>query len=141
MKRNLMSLAMLGFMCGSALAGTVDDLLAGLAAQGFTVTEVKRTILGNYKIEAKGSGGVEREVVYNPYLDKVLRDKTDSEDRHSGRSGSSSRSASSGSDDSDDDGNDDGADHDSNDDHGGDSGHDSGSDHDSGGDDHGGGDD
>jgi phage major head subunit gpT-like protein len=144
MKRTIVSALMLGMMAGTALAGTVDDVINNLKSQGFTISEVEKTFLGNVKIEAN-SGTIEREVVYSPLLDKVLRDKVDDGDDSNGGSNSNSFSVSSGGDNSDDDhdgdhdSGDDGGDHDSGDD-GGD--HDGG-DHDGGhdGGDHDGGDD
>lgn len=153
MKKSIIAAAISCLMASSACAGTLDDVIARLAAEGYTVKEVDKTLLGNYKIEAY-KGAIEREVVYNPSLDQVLRDKTDdnaddgsratgtnddsSDEASSDDSGNESGDDSGGDGDGGSDG-DDGGDHDGGDSDGGDS---DGGDHDSGeGDSGGGGDD
>lgn len=133
MKKSILLAAMTCFMAGSAFAGTLESIIAGLTADGYTVKEVDKTFLGNYKIEAY-KGNVERELVYNSGLDTVLRDRTD--DEGTGQSSHSSTDDSSSNEAGDDNGKDDGVDHDSGDDHdsGGDHDSASGGDHDSDGD-------
>ena len=114
MKKSILLAAMTCFMAGSAFAGTLESVIADLTADGYTVKEVDKTFLGNYKIEAY-KGNVEREVVYNSTLDTVLRDRTD--DQGNGKSSRSSASDSSNNEPGDDNGQDDGADHDAGDDH------------------------
>jgi hypothetical protein len=130
MKKTILSIAMLTMLSGPAFAGSLDETIAALVADGYTISEVKKTLLGNYKIEAR-KGTTEREVVYSELFDRILRDKTDDEnDDHS----STRKSNSASDDDSNDDGNDDnGNDDNGNDDNGND---DNGND-DHGSDDHG----
>jgi hypothetical protein len=124
LKGTVIFVAGLALMSGTALAGTLQDVINNLKAEGFTVTEVDRTMLGSFKIEAT-NGSVKRELVYSPLFDSVLRDRTDD----NGGQHQSSQTASSGShnDDSVDDHGNDGSGHDSNDDNSGSSGDNSGS--------------
>ena len=145
MKKHLLLAAIVsGLMSGTAFAGTVDDIIATLQNDGFTVKEVDKTLLGNYKIEAY-KGTVEREVVYSPFQDKVLRDRTDDNGDDNSVAGASNDDSPDSADDNGDDGDkggDDGGDHDSGEDGGDHGGGGDGGDHDSGGGeggDHGGG--
>lgn len=136
MKGAVLFAAALGMMTTSALARTVEDVINSLVAEGYTITEVGRTLFGNVKIEAT-NGSVEREVIYNPSGDTVLRDTVDDNSDDSGSGfGGSSRDDDSGDDAEDDDSHDDDSgDDDSSDDSGDDSSDDSGDDGDDGDDD------
>lgn len=131
MKKSILLAAVTCMLTGSAFAGTLESILAGLTADGYTIKEVDKTLLGNYKIEAY-KGTIEREIVYNSTLDSVLRDRIDDDD--DGKSIDSSADDSSDNEPGDDNGGDEGSDHDSGDDHDGGGDHDSGGNHDSGGD-------
>jgi len=138
MKKTILSISLFAMMSGTSLAATLEETIASLKADGFTISEVNKTFLGNYKIEAR-KGSMEREVIYSEFLNKVLRDR--SEDDHNDGSDDRRKNIGDDSDDgsdddhgSDDHGNDDhGSDDHGNDDHGSD---DHGSD-DHGSDDHG----
>lgn len=100
MKRLILSASMLAIMTSMAAAGTLDDVIAALQSDGFKITEVSKTLLGNYKVEAT-NGNIERQVVYSPFFDRVLRDKTDDADEdHSGRTSTGFLSSDDRSDDS-----------------------------------------
>ncbi|WP_417720935.1 hypothetical protein [Salipiger sp.] len=79
MRRRLLLLGLAGLLAGSgapAAARTgLDDLLAGIAADGFEILQVGRTWLGRIRILAQ-SPGEQREIVYSPSTGEILRDYT-----------------------------------------------------------------
>lgn len=68
-------------MAGHAWAQTpaVDKLVASLQAEGYVISEIERTWLGRYKIEAY-KNGIERELVINGQTGGILRDRIDDDD-------------------------------------------------------------
>ena len=120
----LISLAVVPASAGMAFAQASpdDQVMAQLVAQGFSITSVRRTLLGRVQIIAARADQT-REIVIDPRNGVILRDylftneagtSSSSTTRQSGRSGNSYDD----DDDDDDDGDDDGDDDDDDDDDG-----------------------
>ncbi|TKZ15420.1 hypothetical protein FAP39_17325, partial [Shimia litoralis] len=79
LKKTLLMGTSFVLMASTALAQTSkEDIVDMLSEQGFTKIEISKTLFGNTKFEAKGTG-IEREIV----LDKngtVMRDRTEHDD-------------------------------------------------------------
>ena len=72
----LMLVVTVGLTTGAAIAQTdfATPMVDQIEADGFTVTKVKRTLLGRTLIVSKNAQGL-RETVLNPHTGAILRDR------------------------------------------------------------------